>query len=232
MDGTRVSVGGLLVTIMFAAVGLAALRASTELWASLVNASALALLGFAILGAILRRGTSRAFWLGFAVFGCGYLALASGPQTARRLPSTAALEWLQPLMSRAPRTIGDRLLVLRQGSPTPSTIVDIKDATWKVNFDGWTSYHDEWVGPDRIAGNLPAAPRGAGTNPAPASAYFPFSGAENFLLIGHSLLALLVGIVGGLVARFLIVDRRETVEPIGARLWAREDRPESRGPSL
>jgi hypothetical protein len=232
MDGTRVSVGGLLAVILFAAIGLAALRASTDLWAGLVNASALMLLGSAILAAILRRGASRAFWLGFAVFGCGYLALASGPQTVRRLPTSAPLEWLRSVMSLAPWTIGDRLVVMRQGSLTAATIVEIKDATYKVKFDGWTSYHDEWINPGRIAFDFPVAPVGASTNPLPVSAYLPFSAAENFLLIGHALLALLIGTVGGLVARFFIAGRDGRVRPSIGRRWATNDRSASREPSL
>jgi hypothetical protein len=46
----------------------------------------------------------------------------------------------------------------------------------------------------------------------PLAAYLPFSGAENFLLIGHSLFALIVGTIGGLVARFFMLDRNESVE--------------------
>ena len=34
------------------------------------------ILGLAIVGAICRRGGERVWWLGFAVFGCGYMVLA------------------------------------------------------------------------------------------------------------------------------------------------------------
>jgi hypothetical protein len=40
---------------------------------------ALVVLGAAILGVIYGRGPRRAFWLGFAIFGWGYLILGFGP---------------------------------------------------------------------------------------------------------------------------------------------------------
>lgn len=191
-----------------------ALRASTDIWASRVQTAALAAIGFAALEAILRPGASRAFWLGFAVFGVGYLALAGRTQSARRLPTTPLLEWLRPFASRPYRDVGDRLLVVRQGTPTPSTILEVKDGSYKVNLDGWAQHHDEWGTADRIAGDLLAGQADPGASTAlasylvytGASGALPLSGRENFLIIGHALAALVAAAGAGLVARYVISE--------------------------
>lgn len=74
----RISIGGLMAVVLVAAVGLAALRYGSEEWAALVTLMTLGLLALAILGTIYRRGDRRASWLGFALFGWGYMLLASG----------------------------------------------------------------------------------------------------------------------------------------------------------
>ena len=181
MTGTRVSIGGLLAIVVFAAVGLAALRSATDLWASLVNTAALAVLGFAIVAAVVRRGASRTFWLAFVVFGAGYLALASGPQSARRLPTTPRMARRRATIHRTPHSPGDRLLVTRQGTTAPAMVLEVRDGTYKVNFDGWSSYHDEWVGEGRIVGPVPPnlpGPAASGT----ALVALLSNGTENFQL--------------------------------------------------
>src|SRR5689334_9877107 len=69
----RYSLAGLMVAVLVAAVGLAALRFATPMWASSVHTVFLGLLLAALLGACLATGRARAGWLGFAVFGWGYL---------------------------------------------------------------------------------------------------------------------------------------------------------------
>jgi hypothetical protein len=66
-------------TIALVAVGVAALRSPTALWASLVILLALGAICGATVGAILRRGSDRGAWLGFAVFGWAYVLLTLSP---------------------------------------------------------------------------------------------------------------------------------------------------------
>ncbi len=75
----RFSLRTLMAFILVAAVGLAALRTANDLWAGRMLLAALAAVGVSILGAALMRGRERAWWLGFAVFGGGYLAVSVGP---------------------------------------------------------------------------------------------------------------------------------------------------------
>jgi hypothetical protein len=65
--------------VALAALGLAALRSPTALWASLVILLALGAVCGATVGAILRRGLARGAWLGFAVFGWAYFLLTLSP---------------------------------------------------------------------------------------------------------------------------------------------------------
>jgi hypothetical protein len=65
--------------VALVAVGVAALRSPTAVWASLVILLALAALCGATVGAIVRRGAGRGGWLGFAVFGWAYFLLTLSP---------------------------------------------------------------------------------------------------------------------------------------------------------
>jgi hypothetical protein len=75
----RISIRSLMAFVLVAAVGLAALRNASELWAGIMLLFALAAVGVAILGTALSRGRERAGWLGFVVFGGGYLVVSLFP---------------------------------------------------------------------------------------------------------------------------------------------------------
>ena len=130
----RISIAGMMILLVALGLVLSSLRFPSEGAAAAVLLVTQAILAVAVLAVGYSTQERRAFWLGFAVFGCGNLAQASGPQTARRLPTTAPLEWLRSVMSLGPRSPGDRLLVMRQGSPTPAMILEVKDGTYKVTI--------------------------------------------------------------------------------------------------
>jgi hypothetical protein len=69
------SIRGLLWAVTFLAVGIAALINANGLWQGAIWGLVLYGLTAAILLAVYRREQTRAFWLGFAVFGWLYLAL-------------------------------------------------------------------------------------------------------------------------------------------------------------
>lgn len=76
------SIKGLLGMAVFVAIGCGALLRPSPWWTMfLASATVLWLLG-AILAIVYGRGPSRAFWVGFAVFGWGYVALLYGPWAA------------------------------------------------------------------------------------------------------------------------------------------------------
>jgi hypothetical protein len=75
--------------VLIAAIGLAALRNASEPWAGIMLMLAIATVGVALLGSVLSRGRERAWWLGFAVFGGGYLVVAICP-----IQSELATTWV------------------------------------------------------------------------------------------------------------------------------------------
>ena len=76
MHHLRFKIAGALGAIFFVAVGFAALREADELWDSWLFSLTLGLLLVAVLLAAHRIGAGRTFWIGFALFGWGYLSLS------------------------------------------------------------------------------------------------------------------------------------------------------------
>jgi hypothetical protein len=75
----RFSIRTLLALILFIGVSIAALRGATAVWASVMILAALGAICGATVGAALIRGSARAAWLGFAVFGWAYFLLCLSP---------------------------------------------------------------------------------------------------------------------------------------------------------
>jgi hypothetical protein len=94
MHHLRYNIAGALGAILFVAVGFAALREADELWDSWLFSLTLGILLFAVLLAAHCTGDRRAFWIGFALFGWGYLSFSLIPSTEPRLIATKALSYL------------------------------------------------------------------------------------------------------------------------------------------
>ena len=78
MKSNRLTIAGLMTFVLFAAVGFAALRQPTLLWASAVFTATVLLLSTAVVGALARQGRGRLIWSGAAIFGWAYLLIAFG----------------------------------------------------------------------------------------------------------------------------------------------------------
>ncbi len=89
----RFHLGTLVILVLLLGVGFAALRESTDLWGSSIFSIAAGMLLISILLAIHRLGSSKAFWLGFALFGWIYLALTLVPSIESRLITTKVLDY-------------------------------------------------------------------------------------------------------------------------------------------
>lgn len=75
----RLSLRVSMACIVVLALALAALRSPSDSWVGPMFSMTPGLLLTAVLGVVYRRGTSRAFWLGFALFGWAYWLLSFGP---------------------------------------------------------------------------------------------------------------------------------------------------------
>jgi hypothetical protein len=87
MRPLRFSLNSLLVVVVFCGVALAALVRPTEAAASLLISLNIGLFCLAICGAILRDGSERSFWVGFAVFGWAYLLIRTCSRRAVTAPA-------------------------------------------------------------------------------------------------------------------------------------------------
>jgi hypothetical protein len=123
----RYNIAGALGTILFVAVGFAALREADQLWDSWLFSLTLGLLLVAVLLAARRTGDRRAFWIGFALFGWGYLSLSLIPSAEPRLISTKALAYLRQANILGIRMYGMRAILdldrMRAHNVSPDDVV-------------------------------------------------------------------------------------------------------------
>jgi hypothetical protein len=188
MRRLRVPIAAVMLSILLIAVGLAALRDPSELWASaLFTATILALL-VSILGTVARRGAARMAFLGFALFGTSYLVLAFGPWP-----------WTNPDGLRPPPLVTRVLLdQLRESEVGPAS--DWKD----IRFEA------QWYGTFQHLATCPAdltfVPPPAGSVQTPSlSLLFDISPYKQ---IAHSVMALVAGVLGAIAGR--IITPRQT----------------------
>lgn len=91
----RVSIRRVMAFVLVSAIGLAALKNASDLWAGMMLLLAFAVIGTALMAAVILRGQERRWWAGFAFFGGGYLALAFAPwlsDTFRRQLGTTFIQ--------------------------------------------------------------------------------------------------------------------------------------------
>ncbi|MFN0020449.1 MAG: hypothetical protein ACKVP0_19505 [Pirellulaceae bacterium] len=207
----RFSLLHFLIVITFLAVGLGALASGSRLASSGVYTLYLGLICLALTGAIIVRGESRPFWIGFAVFGWAYFLLAfeSGSQPA---PQRAwASVWLSGVSysnynsdnSRDSHLITTEIIDFLEDHLTGSRSVGAKVmAQWSSgsyysgtiqSYDGalYTIAWDDGSTPMAVA-------------PAGIKGYTPYA-----RLSGHSLFGALAGLLGGILAAGLFGARPE-----------------------
>jgi hypothetical protein len=238
MRDPRFNIASMLGVISFVAVGFAALREATDLWNSGLFSLTLGVLLSAVLLAVHRTEARRAFWIGFVLFGWGYLSLSLISSTESRLITTQALAYLEKA-----NILGNRANVMRvipdldrmraynlslddllkatgesrifgspeeeqlrqaelQKSPTLEFVLG-SSVQASVHIGNWKP---EWYG-NMI---LKASPEGEILRLKDVatvqrhSSFFISGGigtTENFVRIGHSLFALIVGWLGGAISR-------------------------------
>jgi hypothetical protein len=198
----RFHLGTLVILVLLLGVGFAALRESNETWESSIFSVTLDVLLISILLAVHHLGSRKAFWLGFAVFGSAYVGLSLVPSIEPRLITTKALAFLD---SKMPRSIPVGLafygsMHLYVGNDSQPNVLYFNRG--KGTYEDVTAV--------------------AGSNPASKQAWFPnilagpsltgSSGTtENFVRIGHSLLALITAFAGGQLSRYFFATNRMPV---------------------
>ncbi len=189
----RISIRRLMAVVFVSAVGLAALKDASDRWAGMLLLVAMAAVGVAVLGAIILRGREQCWWLSFALFSGGYLALALGPLQPR-LSTTHLLAYIHAKVTR--------------------TVVNFEVSRFDQSSVVYRVVFSDGVSVRRIADSAvnSTAVEDLFASIAPANGWrTAFPGAANrdqFQSVGHSLFALLAGLAGGTVATWFYARRR------------------------
>jgi hypothetical protein len=75
----RFSIRAIMAVVVVCAVGLAALINANNWWTGIIPLVSLASVGVAVLGAVILSGRARYWWLGYSLFSGVYLMLTVGP---------------------------------------------------------------------------------------------------------------------------------------------------------
>jgi hypothetical protein len=209
----RFHIGTLLVLIIVLGVGFAALRESNDAWDCGIFTLALGALLVSILLAMHRSEKKRAFWLGFALFGAAYLAFSLVPPIESRLITTKALAYLDSKVPRSTPTgfvyfdydnDGDMDLHVVNNSKPSVIYLNRGNGTFEdvTTVAGLNPAGNQVIGSGTLVLNYTTGPwlRGSGGT------------SENFIRIGHSLLALIAAFVGGRLSGYLYAKNRQTVQ--------------------
>ena len=192
MKRFRFHLGTLVILVMLLGVGFAALRESSATWDSSIFSVTLGVLLISILLAMHRTGKRGAFWLGFALFGSAYLGLSLVRSIESRLITTKALTFLDSKMLRSSQDL---------------------DAFYDLHFVNNSQLNA--LSLNKGNGGFVDVTSAAGSKPWFSNIFLgtTLTGStgttENFVRIGHSLLALIAAIFGGLLSRYLFVKNRE-----------------------
>src|SRR5271166_5644353 len=207
----RFHIGTLLLLVLILGVGFAALRESNETWDGSIFSITLGVLLISILLAIHRTEKRRAFWLGFALFGWTYLGLSLVPSIESRLLTTKVLGFFD---SKVPRSIPAGLAYFdydNDGSMDLYVVNKSQPNTLYLN-KGTGTFEDVTA----VAGLNPAGKQVMGkgwvSNILAGPSLTGSSGTtENFVRIGHSLLALITAFAGGQLSRYFFATNRMPV---------------------
>jgi hypothetical protein len=180
----RFSLAALLLFVLFAAVGCAALVNGGELWRQAMVTATVVLLLTATLAAVVWQGERRTAAAGFAVFGWAYLVLTfvSALQLRSDLLTDKAVASLYPMMHGTNQTAGEWRDMVVAFSPQGEMI---------ANVDGTVRLWDGVSGQSLRAGQVLTS----------VSTSTP--SYEDFADIGHALWAVLAACLGAAIARGL-----------------------------
>src|SRR4051794_30069555 len=119
MKRLRISIRALMVLVLFLAVGAAALRSASSVWASFLFTLTIGVLATAILGALFAGRPRRPFWAGVALFGWGSMILAFAPWFHQEVKPHLLTSRLAALAGPALPITFDQTISI-DGNPVPS----------------------------------------------------------------------------------------------------------------
>jgi hypothetical protein len=195
----KFSIARLMAVIGLLGVFAAAIRNASELWSGIVLGATLLVLAVSLLGVVHRRGPERAWWLGFALLGWGYLVLVQGPWFSEKvgsvLPTSLALDDIHRRVVEQPA----RSFAVRQWYEAADRLLGRSDSgaeTDRATTLGVNSTSEP-----------PEAPSFWKVAIAGASDYYSFT------RIGHCAFALLLGLVGAMISRRMGRTAKPTESP-------------------
>jgi hypothetical protein len=190
MRPVRFTIANLILLVAFAAVAIAALKESSHWWDSGLFTVTLASLVTATLLAVHRGRRARAFWGGFALVGSAYLVASLVPTVEARLLTTLGLNFLEAKRPGRGAVSFTTVFVQQNGNPTPL-----------LNGGSTT------VANQTIILNSPQPMSGTARFTLTSFAAVPGSTPEDFIRVGHSLIALILAFLGGHLSRLLHASR-------------------------
>jgi hypothetical protein len=211
----RFSLAGLMGMVAVIAIACAALRFASELWASALFTLALAIVCVAIIGTLCSRASARGFWAGGALACSFYLVMVFGPwcstNVSPHLLTTKLLDYIYPSL-HPPLPPGAGLLAAQVkvwDVATGQQLHPVTEGTGSV-FSLAFSPHGKMLSSQNCASchSIPTTAVGSAATVAVAS-------REDFQRVGHSLLALLLALLSGLLTRYFCSARRSRSEPSG-----------------
>ena len=190
MTRLRFSISSLILLVGLSATGFAAIHLASPGWAGgLFSLSIVAMLT-ALLGVSYRRGPKRVYWVGFALFGWTHLVLAGAPWFST---------WVGPQLFGAKLFSELYPVVHSKSASAMGAGMGMGGMGGMGGGMGGGFRQMGLVG--QMGGFGPVAPAVRG-----------FVSRPDFLRIGQSLEALLWGVLGGWIARYL-ASEREPSEP-------------------
>jgi hypothetical protein len=190
----RFTILSLMGLVLGMAVAIAALRNADDYWAGGLMLATVLLIGVATLGAVYHSGRRRAGRLGFVVFAGGYFALAFlglSDQNLAKLPTTWLLVYVHQRVAppltfavtftgTGPGQMGQGTVLTSNVTPGPLANTVTTTTTSQFTLASGTSSGSS----ARWKAILPGA-----------------ADYDAFSAVGHSLFALLTGLLGMVIAR-------------------------------